>query len=112
MSKPDHDKMIVLIRQHFNEDARRLLTFTRWKDGIDVQYPTYAIEALAVGAYAVIPQTARTLAEWHEDFGPVLWWFFPVSEAPWVGSPGDSDWLDDYYAHWTPLPAVPVQPST
>lgn len=44
MSKPDHDTIMRLIRQHFNEDAQRLLTFTRWKDGIDIQYPTCAIE--------------------------------------------------------------------
>ena len=44
MPKPDHDVMIRLIRQHFNEDAQRILTFTRWKDGIDIQYPTAAIE--------------------------------------------------------------------
>lgn len=31
--------------------------------------------------------TARPLADWHEDYGEVLWWFFPVREAPYVGSP-------------------------
>lgn len=111
MSKPDHDTMMRLIRQHFNEEAQQLLTFTRWKDGIDIEYPTYAIEALAVGAYTVIPQEAKPKSEWHEDMGPVLWWAFPISEAPWAGSPGDSDW-SDYYTHWTPLPALPVQPVT
>lgn len=55
---------------------------------------------------------ARPLDDWHEDIGPVLWWFFPVSEAPWVGTPNDDDFLHDYYTHWTPLPALPVQPVT
>lgn len=55
---------------------------------------------------------ARPLDDWHEDIGPVLWWFFPVSEAPWVGTPNDDDFLHDYYTHWTPLPVVPVQPVT
>lgn len=62
-------------------------------------------------AIAAIKPTAKPLAEWHEDFGPVLWWRFPIESAPWAGSPGDSDWTD-YHTHWTPLPPVPVQPST
>jgi hypothetical protein len=45
--KFDRDELMRLIRQHFNEDLQRAVTFTRWKDGIDIQYSTYAIEALA-----------------------------------------------------------------
>ncbi len=61
-------------------------------------------------------QVPLPLADWHEDLGPVLWWSFPVQEAPWCGSPGDSDW-PGYHTHWTPLPGVrqpdgePVQPT-
>lgn len=47
MQKPDSDLLMRLIRQHFNEDYVHKLTVTRWKDGIDVQYPVYAIEAFA-----------------------------------------------------------------
>lgn len=50
-------------------------------------------------------QTPLPLDDWHEDIGPVLWWVFPVEEAPWCGSPGDSDW-PGYHTHWTPLPGV------
>lgn len=32
---------------------------------------------------------ARPIAEYHEDMGDVLWWKFPVDEAPYVGSPND-----------------------
>lgn len=32
---------------------------------------------------------ARPIAEYHEDMGPVLWWKFPIEEAPYVGSPND-----------------------
>lgn len=58
-------------------------------------------------------KTARTLGEWHEDMGNVLWWAFPVNEPPWCGQPDDSDW-PDYHTHWTPLmvphaPAVAIQ---
>lgn len=31
----------------------------------------------------------RPIAEWHEDFGPVLWWRLPIDEPPYVGTPLD-----------------------
>ena len=45
---------------------------------------------------------ARTIDEWHEDFGDVLWWTFPIQEPPYCGSPLDVDW-PDYHTHWTPI---------
>jgi hypothetical protein len=30
---------------------------------------------------------ARSFSEWTEEDGDVLWWKFPITEAPWVGSP-------------------------
>jgi hypothetical protein len=73
-------------------------------------------------------QCARPLSDWHEDFGPVLWWCFPVREPPYVGTPLDAglpvevvirDSVRDYtytrhvggwpghHTHWTPLPEPP-----
>lgn len=49
---------------------------------------------------------ARPLEEWHEDYGDVLWWTFPIAEPPYVGSPLCSDW-PGYHTHWTPLPPYP-----
>lgn len=46
--------------------------------------------------------TARPLADWRPEHGPVLWWAFPVQEPPWAGTPGDSDW-PGHVTHWTPL---------
>lgn len=75
--------------------------------------------------------TVRPLAEWHEDHGPVLWWTFPQSEAPYLGTPLDlgqtvevgmrAHGLDKlmrasvggwpgYHTHWSPIPSV-VTPS-
>lgn len=73
--------------------------------------------------------TARPLSEWHEELGDVLWWKFPIQEAPWVGRPdviGPTyrliDWKGDevarfdgqgwpgYHTHFTPLPAIPDEP--
>jgi len=51
------------------------------------------------------PPKARPLADYHEDFGAVLWWKFPIAEPPYVGSPNDSDW-PEYHTHWTPLSAA------
>jgi hypothetical protein len=31
----------------------------------------------------------RPIAEYHEDMGPMLWWKFPITEPPYVGSPND-----------------------
>lgn len=53
-------------------------------------------------------RTPRPLDEWHEDFGPKLWWTFPVQEEPYCGGPNDSDW-PGYHTHWTPI-VLPVTP--
>jgi hypothetical protein len=31
--------------------------------------------------------TPRPLEEWHEDMGDMLWWKFPITEPPYLGSP-------------------------
>ena len=72
----------------------------------------------------------RPLAEWTEEDGPVLWWKFPIDEAPYVGTPFDRghtvelhtwDTADGprvafrtaiggwpgYHTHWTPIPPAP-----
>ncbi len=51
----------------------------------------------------------RPLAEYHEDMGPVVWWFFPVCESAWIGAPDDSDW-PGCHTHFTPHPVVPEAP--
>lgn len=51
----------------------------------------------------------KTLEEYHEDAGPVLWW--RDGEPPYAGTPLDDDWPgDDYYKGWTPLPEWPDPP--
>lgn len=45
-------------------------------------------------------RTPRSIDEWDEDYGDVLWWDFPLSEPPYYGTPLDSDW-PDYHTHWT-----------
>ena len=70
----------------------------------------------------------KTLDEWHEDFGDVLWWVFDAegnpAEAPYVGNPKDWGYAVEmhghegllartyvggwpgYHTHWTRLPTV------
>lgn len=63
----------------------------------------------------VVPRQdiARPLEEWHEDYGDVLWWKFPIEEPPYVGSPLDEDWTG-YHTHWTPIvcPEPPKEDNT
>jgi len=40
------------------------------------------------------------LIEWHEDMGDMLWWFFPIQEPPYCGTPLDCD-FPDYVTHFT-----------
>lgn len=47
--------------------------------------------------------TLRKLEEWHEDIGDVVWWKIPIEEPPYVGSPLDSAWIEDYYTHFYEL---------
>jgi hypothetical protein len=54
-------------------------------------------------------EEARAERHWHEDMGDVLWWRFPIDEAPYVGSPIASDW-PGYHTHFTPLPPMPHKP--
>lgn len=54
-------------------------------------------------------QEPKSLEEWHEDIGPVLWWRFPIEEPPYCGTPLDSDWVEAYYTHWTPI-VEPIEP--
>jgi hypothetical protein len=50
--------------------------------------------------------TLRPASEWRDDDGDVLWWRMPIQEAPYVGSPLECGWFEDFYTHWTPLPKV------
>lgn len=52
------------------------------------------------------PVLARHIDEYHEDFGPVVWWKFPVNEPSYIGTPTDDNW-PGYHTHWTPHPPVP-----
>ena len=49
---------------------------------------------------------AKTLGEWREEDGFVVWWAFPVVEPAWIGTPNCSDW-PGYHTHWTSHPSIP-----
>ena len=47
--------------------------------------------------------TVHPLSEYHEDYGCVLWWMFPICEPPYVGDPNCSSWPGGH-THWSFLP--------
>jgi len=70
-------------------------------------------------------EVVRPFHEWHEDYGDVLWWKFPVEEPPYVGTPNDLGYQighnhsrdpifvggwPGYHTHWTTL-KVPKDPT-
>ena len=70
---------------------------------------TYEGQADYLIAHGVtVRECARPLEEWHEDYGNVLWWKFPIEEPPYVGSPLDENWTA-YHTHWTPI-VIPQPP--
>lgn len=57
---------------------------------------------------------ARPAEDYHEDYGDVLWWHFPIEEPPEVGTPDTYDRygrpvITEYHTHWTPIP-IPNEP--
>jgi hypothetical protein len=50
------------------------------------------------------------LDDWTEEDGCVLWWLFPITEPPYVGTPLDDE-FPSYVTHWTrivvPAPKPP-----
>ena len=82
----------------------------------------------AADALETIYGPPRPLDEWHEDYGSVLWWKFPIEEPPYVGTPNDlgqtvevsirAYGVDEvmrtnvgawpgYHTHWTRIPLPP-----
>lgn len=50
----------------------------------------------------------RTLDQWSDDDGDVLWHLMPICQPPWVGTPQDTEWPfaeeDEARLWWTRLP--------
>lgn len=80
-------------------DMRRWKTLCLERDG---RIAKILAELEQVKAEFARHRTFKSLEEWHEDHGAVLWWNLPIVEPPYVGTPLDSDW-PDYHTHWTPL---------
>ena len=66
--KVDRDTLRNLICQHFSQGLQKAVTFTRWKDGIDVDCSTYAIEAFADAIYE-LGYAAGGKYGWQPDNG-------------------------------------------
>jgi hypothetical protein len=66
----------------------------------------YKARAVEAQKQAEEHKALHPIDEWHEDFGPVLWWRVPIQEPPYCGSPLEDDFPEDYYTHWSKLPEV------
>ncbi len=59
------------------------------------------------------PPQVRTLAQYHEDRGPVVWFCWDakrnewLGEPAWIGRPDDEEW-PGYHTHWIPHPKFPA----
>lgn len=51
--------------------------------------PAAPTTGLADGEAEKLAERPRPIDEYHEDMGDVLWWKFPITEAPYVGNPND-----------------------
>jgi hypothetical protein len=49
-------------------------------------------------------QIFRPVEDWHEDDGDALFFKLDAGESPKVTSPITSNWDDNYFTHWMPLP--------
>ena len=49
-------------------------------------------------------QVFKTVADWYEEDGCALFFKLDAGEPPFVTSPICSDWDDNYFTHWMPLP--------
>lgn len=94
---------VAELEQHRREDVALMETTSNtMAKGAEM---IKALRDLLAGA-----QTPKPIEDYHEDDGAVLWWKLPVVEPPYVGFPDDSDWIEDYYTHWTRL-ILPIDPN-
>lgn len=49
-------------------------------------------------------QVFKPVSEWDEEEGDALFFKLDAGEPPVVTSPISSDWDNDYFTHWMPLP--------
>jgi hypothetical protein len=76
------------------------------RDAVLMVQPDDVAERIARAREAF--QVPLPLADWHAGIGPAIWWRFPVTDKPWIGTPACPDW-PGHHTHWTVLPGV-LQP--
>lgn len=99
------EKLVELLDEV--QDCGQAVTYT-FESVTVSRTDNYGIADHLIDHGVTVQEGARPIEEWHEDFGDVLWWKFPIEEPPYVGSPLDEKW-PGYHTHWTfiPLPQPP-----
>lgn len=98
-----HVEVVTADRDEARSEVRAL------REQRDEIREAHRVEVAALTAKLAALVEARTLDEWSEDVGDVLWWRFPIEEPPYCGSPICDDW-PGYHTHWTPI-EVPEEPA-
>lgn len=106
MKEPPFDKIAGEVRDHFRSAFNGA-----WLLADSMRFTEQQLRQVYFQSHA----RPRALAEWHEDYGSVLWWYFDrdrvrIEEPPYAGTPLDSDW-PGYHTHWTPIliPPGPIR---
>jgi hypothetical protein len=69
MDKDDYDDALVsLVYKHFGAAGGNILTFTRWKDNIDVKYPSIELKNFL----REVSNLTHPKAQGNKDLGEAL----------------------------------------
>lgn len=97
---------IMATEAYLDQAGKSIIAASDFKD-----IERFCLDALAQQPDGWLPVP---LNEWHEDVGNVLWWFFPVSEPPYCGTPFDDEWPtingESYHTHFTRI-SIPKPPA-
>lgn len=87
--------------EHAIEEIKRVLVGNKSRD-VEEVYLKNAIRSLEDYRDNSQRVIAYLADKWHEDMGDVLWWEFPIREAPYCGTPLDDD-FPEYMTHFTKI---------
>ncbi len=109
----DREKLIVLVEKSCSFAEEECYRHNGECNVCQIFDESHECKSVAIADHLLangvtVAAEARPIEEWHEDFGDVLWWTFPIEEPPYVGSPLCDDWTG-WYTHWTPI-VCPVPP--
>ena len=103
LSGKDHQDIELIMAEFFG-----------WKETVGVDLVETLPRALrrlleSNRAKASAYETLHPAETWTEEDSYVIWWRVPIEESPYIGTPNDTSWIDDYYTHWSVLPRARLE---